>query len=113
MGRRALRTPVEVPASEATLTARDVRAVTDECFRPSFEGRVGIEVEWLVVAVDDPCRPVPFATVQQALEQVEARLDGCRHTSRSRIATQLSIRPGPDAAAFRLTAAIGEFATLA
>jgi glutamate--cysteine ligase len=80
MGRRALRTPVEVPASEATLTARDVRAVTDECFRPSFEGRVGIEVEWLVVAVDDPCRPVPFPTVQQALEQVEARLDGCRLT---------------------------------
>ncbi len=80
MGRRALRTPVAVPASEATLTARDVRAVTDECFRPSFEGRVGVEVEWLVVPFDDPCRPVPFATVRDALEAAVPQLDGCRLT---------------------------------
>ena len=54
MGRRAFRTPVEVPSPEVTLTARNVRAVIDECFRPSFDGRVGVEVEWLVVACDDP-----------------------------------------------------------
>lgn len=80
MGRRALRTPVTVPAPEAILSARDLRAVTDECFRPSFEGRVGIEVEWLVVPFDDPRRPVPFPTVREALEAAEPHLDGCRLT---------------------------------
>jgi glutamate--cysteine ligase len=80
MGRRAFRTPVEVPSPEVTLTARNVRAVIDECFRPSFDGRVGVEVEWLVVACDDPGRPVPFATVRDACTRVEPQLQGCRLT---------------------------------
>jgi glutamate--cysteine ligase len=100
MGRRTLRIPVKVPSSEATLTARDVRAVVDECFRPSFEGRVGIEVEWLVVARDDPCRPVPFPTVRDALERVEPQLDGCRLTFEPGGQVELSsiARVGVDAA---------------
>ncbi|MBV8952310.1 MAG: ergothioneine biosynthesis glutamate--cysteine ligase EgtA [Actinobacteria bacterium] len=100
MGRRALRTPVEVPAPEANLTAPDVRAVTDECFEPSFEGRVGVEVEWLVVAPDDPCRPVPFPTVQHALEAVEPELEGCRLTFEpgGQVELSSSARVGIDAA---------------
>jgi glutamate--cysteine ligase len=100
MGGRALRTPVKVAASEAILTARDVRAVTEECFRPSFEGRIGIEVEWLVVPHDDPCAPVPFPTVQGALASVEPRLDGCRLTFEPGGQVELSsaARVGVDAA---------------
>ncbi len=100
MGRRALRASVKVPASEASLTAREVRAVTDECFQPSFEGRVGVEAEWLVVASDDPCRPVPFPTVQDALESVEPELDGCRLTFEpgGQVELSSSARVGIDAA---------------
>lgn len=89
-----------MPALEASLTTRDLRAVLDDCFRPSFRGRVGIEAEWFVVALDDPRRAVAIEHVSEVCGRVGPRL-GSRLTFEPGGQVELSSPPGDgvDAAA--------------
>jgi glutamate--cysteine ligase len=90
-----------VPAPQVNLTTRDVRVVLDDCFRPSAGGRVGIEAEWFVVALDDPCRAVPIEQVSEVCARVSPRLNGSRLTFEPGGQVELSSAPGEgiDAAA--------------
>jgi glutamate--cysteine ligase len=89
-----------VPAPQVNLTARELRAVLDDCFRPSSRGRVGIEAEWFVVARDDPRRAVPMDRVLEVCADTRPRLDS-RLTFEPGGQVELSSPPGDgiDAAA--------------
>jgi glutamate--cysteine ligase len=60
-----------MPAARLSLTVEDIdRFVGESVFTPASRGRVGIELEWLVVALDDATRPVAIERVRQATDAV-------------------------------------------
>jgi len=59
-----------VPSSERWLTADDVRRhARDRCFA-SGNGRIGLEIEWLAVPLDDPTTHVDERVLREALATV-------------------------------------------
>jgi glutamate--cysteine ligase len=63
-----------VPAPQPVLTEPEARRIVGACgfgsptAAPNGAGRIGIELEWLAVRIDDPERPAAFDTVRHAVE---------------------------------------------
>ena len=63
-----------MPAPQPVLTEPEARQIVGDCgfgsptAPPNGAGRVGIELEWLAVRIDDPERPAAFDTVRDAVE---------------------------------------------
>ncbi len=93
-----------------SLTADDVaRFVGEQVFAPRSRGRVGIELEWLVVALDDPMRPVAIDTVRRAVDAASPLPGGSSVTFEPGGQVELSspplpLRAGPGAIATDATA---------
>lgn len=75
-----------MPSPEPVLTELEAhRAVADAARGPSGPAsnrahRVGVELEWLAVRLDDPSRPVPFDALQAATASLEPLAGGSRIT---------------------------------
>jgi glutamate--cysteine ligase len=58
-----------VPGPHRQLTLRKARDhILEHCFAPDGPALVGLEAEWLSVAVADPAAPVPFDSLQEAVD---------------------------------------------
>jgi glutamate--cysteine ligase len=93
-----------VPEPAPSLDATEVeRILTRECFAPAAQRRVGVEVEWLVVARDAPAGPVPFDRLRAAIDAVQPLPAGGKVTYEPGGQLELSAPAGPIAEAIRAT----------
>jgi glutamate--cysteine ligase len=75
-----------VPSPEPVLTELEARRVVGDAARgastrdPNPPHRVGIELEWLAVRLDDPCQSAPFGSLHAAATSLDPLAGGSRIT---------------------------------
>jgi glutamate--cysteine ligase len=73
-----------MPSPEPVLTELEARRVVGDAARgastsvPNAQHRVGIELEWLAVRLDDPCHSAPFDSLQAAAASLGSLAGGSR-----------------------------------
>src|SRR3954469_7422515 len=89
--------PLTRPSTLTGLRPEDVHAyVARTCFKTGPPGRLGVELEWLVVDLTPPAAPVPLSRVRSAVDAAPALPHGSRITYEPGGQLELSSLPDPD-----------------